>query len=136
MADHRDISDLPGLRSRHAWPPSRIRWTRWRLPRGRPNDLPDLHLPEQLGRRALEAALELGLEAQDGLGVKLRDARLRDAEDLADRAQRELVVVVEGDDRLFAVGQLADRPGQRLAHLRARHLRGRIIRVRVLERVD
>src|SRR4051812_546844 len=65
-------------------------------------------LAEPLGGRALEVALELGLEAQDRLGVKLRDARLRDPEHLADLAQGELVVVVERDDRLLAVGQLAD----------------------------
>src|SRR4051794_36292424 len=41
MADHRDVSDLPGLRSRHAWPPSRMRWMPWRLPRAAPNDLPE-----------------------------------------------------------------------------------------------
>src|ERR671937_1679072 len=89
-------------------------------------------LTKPLGRGALEAPLELGFEPQDGLGVQLGDARLGYAEHLADLAQRELVVVVEGDHGLLAVGEPADRAGKRLAYLGARHLGRRVVRVRVL----
>jgi hypothetical protein len=40
--------------------------------------------------------------------VHLGDARLGDAEDLADLAEREVLVVVEGDDELLALGELGD----------------------------
>ena len=49
--------------------------------------------------------------------MQLRDARLGDAEHLADLAQRQLLVVVERDDELLALGQPRDRVGERLAQL-------------------
>jgi len=56
-------------------------------------------------------------QPQHGLGVHLRDARLGHAEHLADLAQRQLLVVVEGHDELLALGEARDRLGERLAHL-------------------
>src|SRR4051794_25449493 len=57
------------------------------------------------------------LEPQDRLGVQLRDARLRDAEHLADLAQGQLLVVVERDDELLALGEARDRVGEQLLRL-------------------
>src|SRR3954447_9010162 len=48
-------------------------------------------------------ALEARLQPQHGLGVQLGDARLRDAEDLADLAEREVLVVVERDHQLLSL---------------------------------
>src|SRR3954451_13755570 len=56
--------------------------------------------------------LERGLEAEDRLGVELRDARLGHAQHLADLAQREVLVVVERHDQLLALGQPRDGVGQ------------------------
>ena len=47
----------------------------------------------------------LRAQPQHRLGVQLRDARLGHAEDLADLAQRQVLVVVEGDHELLALGQ-------------------------------
>src|ERR1700754_3073779 len=72
---------------------------------------------ERAGPRARRrAGALLGFEqarakAQDGLRVQLGDARLGDAEDLADLAQRQVLVVVERDDQLLALGQAGDRVG-------------------------
>src|SRR5687767_7477380 len=61
--------------------------------------------------------LQPGLQAEDRLRVELRDARLGDAQDLADLAQREVLVVVEGHDELLALGQAGDRVGEMVLHL-------------------
>src|SRR6478672_3920021 len=52
---------------------------------------------------------EVRLEAEDRLRVELRDARLGDAEHLADLAERQLLVVVERHDELLALRQQRDR---------------------------
>src|SRR5690349_19282617 len=82
-----------------------------------------------LERGALQAALQLRLQAEDRLGVELGDPRLGDAQHLADLAQRQLLVVVEGDDSALALRELRNRGGQRLAHLGARHLQRRVVGV-------
>ena len=68
--------------------------------------------------------------------MQLRDAGLGHAEHLADLAQRQLLVVVEGDDDLLALGKARDRLRHRL--LRLRHVE-RGVRLRplaVFDRVD
>ena len=55
--------------------------------------------------------------------MQLRDARLGHAEHLADLAQGQLLVVVERDHELLALGQARDRLGQRLAQLGLRERR-------------
>src|SRR5439155_14931690 len=65
-------------------------------------------------------ACEPGLQPQDRLRVQLRDARLGDPEHLADLSQRQLLVVVERDDELLALGQARDRLAERLLQLRLR----------------
>src|SRR5215208_6289729 len=90
------------------------------------------------GSTATELMLtrEAGLQAQDRLRVQLRDARLGDPEHLADLPQGQLLVVVERDDDLLALGQPVDRVGHRLAQLGLVE-RGRRARARgVLDRVD
>ena len=52
-----------------------------------------------------KTCLQRGLQPHHGLGVQLGDARLGDAEHLADLAQGEVLVVVERDDQLLALGQ-------------------------------
>src|SRR4051794_24670307 len=47
-------------------------------------------------------------QPQDGLRVQLGHARLGHAEDLADLAQGQVLVVVERDDELLALGQAGD----------------------------
>src|SRR5581483_8485006 len=84
------------------------------------------------GRRAGQT----GLEAEDRLRVQLRDARLGDAEHLADLAEGQLLVVVERDDELLALREARDRVGDRLAHLGVRERALRVGRVGVLDRVD
>ena len=56
-----------------------------------------------------DLALQARLQAQDGLRVELGDARLGDAEDLADLSEGQVLVVVEGDHELLALGQARDR---------------------------
>src|SRR5919197_6460043 len=68
-------------------------------------------------RGAARRAGEAGLQAQDGLRVELRDARLGDAQHLADLAQGQLLVVVERDDELLALGQARDRLAESLLEL-------------------
>src|SRR4051812_25464760 len=63
-------------------------------------------------------ALQTRLQPQDGLGVELRDARLGHPEHLADLPQRQVLVVVERDDELLALGQRRDRLGQAVLELR------------------
>src|SRR5215211_6037761 len=66
-------------------------------------------------------ALKAALEAQDGLGVQLGDARLGHAEDLADLPQGQVLVVVERDDELLALGQPCDRVGHAVLEVRRVH---------------
>src|SRR5581483_5853258 len=79
---------------------------------------------------------EVRLEPEDRLRVELGDARLGDAEHLADLAQGQLLVVVERHDELLALGQARDRVGDRLLLLcageRSLGIRGAL----VLDRVD
>ena len=89
-----------------------------------------------LDRGLLDLPLHSHLQPQDGLRVQLRDAGLGHAEHLADLAQGQLLVVVERDHELLAVGQALDGVGQGLAQLRRRHLARRILGVRVLDHVD
>src|SRR3954462_1517271 len=86
-----------------------------------------------LERRARRRAREARLQAQDRLRVQLRDARLRHAEHLADLAQRQLLVVVERDDELLALGQARDRLAERLLQF---GLRERALGVRALRVLD
>jgi hypothetical protein len=76
------------------------------------------------------------LQAQDRLRVELRDAGLGDAEHLADLAERELLVVVERDDELLALGKVRDRLGERLLHLASARAASRVGAGLVLDRVD
>src|SRR4051812_27773943 len=80
--------------------------------------------------------LEGALQAQYRFGVELRHARFGDAEDLADLAQRQVLVVVERDDELLALGQARDRVREAVLHLGGVHRRRRIDRVGVLDRVE
>src|SRR4249920_587154 len=63
-------------------------------------------------------AREVRFQPQDRLRVQLRYARLRDPENLADLAERQLLVVVERDDELLALGEVRDRLAERLLDLR------------------
>ncbi len=83
-----------------------------------------------------QAALEAGLQPHHGLGVQLRDARLGDAEHLADLAQGEVLVVVEGDDELLALGQRGDRLGEAVLDLAAGQRLLRVVGARVGDRVE
>src|SRR5215211_5577260 len=87
-----------------------------------------------LRRRRLLA--EPRAHPQHGLGVELRDARLGHAEHLADLAQGEVLVVVEGDDELLALGQARDRVGDAVVELGLVHDLGRVGRLGVLEGVE
>src|SRR5579884_226781 len=93
------------------------------------------------GRRPLQSGRGAGrgqvrLETQDGLRVQLRDARLGDAEHLADLAQGELLVVVERHDELLALRQAGDGVGERLLLLGDGERALGIGRSLVLDRVD
>ena len=79
---------------------------------------------------------DVRLEPEDRLRVELRDARLGDAEHLADLAEGQLLVVVERDDELLALGQARDRVGERLLLLRDREGALRVGSALVLDRVD
>src|SRR5919198_6440278 len=74
------------------------------------------------------------LQAQDRLGVELGDARLGHAEDLADLAQGQLLVVVERDDELLPLREARDRLAERLSHLGLGERALRVRRLRVLDR--
>ena len=75
------------------------------------------------------------LQTQDRLRVQLRDTRLGDAEHFADLAQGQLLVVVERDDELLALGEPRDRLADQLLELRLL-VAARVRSVRVLDRVD
>src|SRR3954449_594980 len=81
-------------------------------------------------------SLQPGLQAQHGLGVQLGDARLGDAEDLPDLAEGQVLVVVEGDHELLALGQGGDRVGEAVLELGlGEHVLG-VRGVRILECVE
>ena len=120
VSDDGDVADLSGLESGHANSSSSAGVVGRRIvTRGRPRDV------DADGRA--DGAAEAGLEAEDRLRVQLRDARLGHAEHLADLAQRQLLVVVERDDELLALGQARDRLAERLLQL---GLRERGLRLR------
>src|SRR4051794_7246935 len=77
-------------------------------------------------------AREACLEAENRLRVQLRDAGLGHAEHLADLAEGQLLVVVERDHELLALGEARDRVRDRLFHLDLGELALRIGRVGVL----
>src|SRR3954470_14511640 len=81
-------------------------------------------------------ALEARLQPQHGLRVQLGDPRFGHAEDLADLSQRQVLVVVEGDHELLALGQRGDRVGQAVLEVGLVHDRGRVRRVGVVDRVE
>ena len=76
-------------------------------------------LEGEMERRTLPevVALEATLKAQHSFRVQLRDPRLGDAEDLADLAQGQVLVVVEGDHQALALGQRLDRVGEAVLEL-------------------
>src|SRR5215217_3719545 len=132
------------------WPTSatlRILLAAWGMPAGPPSSCP-LSLAAGLCRRTVACglgkvgllaqvvALEAALQPENGLGVELRDARLGHAEDLADLAQREVLVVVERDDELLALGQRRDRVGEPVLELRGVEQLLRVGRVGVVQRVE
>src|SRR5215210_5729064 len=85
--------------------------------------------------RLERCGLKARAERQYGLGVKLGYARLGDAQDLADLAEREALVVVEGNHQALALGQRFDRIGKAVLELcRVRLVLG-VERVRILDRV-
>src|SRR5215217_3726294 len=92
--------------------------------------------PSVLVSVAQVVALEAALQAQDGLGVQLGDPRLRHAEHLADLSQRQVLVVVERDHELLALGQRGDRVGQAILELGGVEQLLGIGRVRVVQRVE
>src|SRR3954452_25150032 len=87
-------------------------------------------------RRARGGAGQTRLQAQDRLRVELRDAGLRDPEDLADLAQGQLLVVVEGDHELLTLREARDGLADRLLHLGLGQRALRVGRIDVLDRVD
>src|SRR5919204_2164656 len=60
---------------------------------------------------------QMGAQPQDRLGVQLGDPGLGDPQHLADLAQRQVLVVVEGDHQLLALGQAGDRVGHPVLEL-------------------
>ena len=69
--------------------------------------------------------------------MQLRDAQLGDPEHLTDLPQGQLLVVVERDDELLALGEARDRLGERLASPRSARARPRGSGAGlVLDRVD
>src|SRR5579859_1215454 len=79
---------------------------------------------------------EARAQAQNGLRVELGDPRLGHAEHIADLPQGQLLVVVESDHDLLALGQRRDRLGQRLARLGLVQRGLGLGPFRVLDRVD
>src|SRR5215218_8087328 len=89
-----------------------------------------------LGLVAEVVALQPALEPQHRFGVQLRDARLGHAEDLADLAQRQVLVVVERDHELLALRQRRDRIRQPVLQLGRVEQLLRIGRIGVVQRVE
>src|SRR3954454_2367526 len=97
-------------------------------------------LPRTEGRRLPSVpqvvSLQPRLEAQHGLRVQLGDARLGDAEDLADLPQGQVLVVVESDHELLALGQGRDRVREAVFQLGGVEQLLRVRGVGVGERVE
>src|SRR3954454_5114358 len=97
-------------------------------------------LPRTEGRRLPSVpqvvSLQPRLESQHGLRVQLGDARLGDAEDLADLSEGQVLVVVERDHELLALGQGGDRVGQAVLELGGVEDLLRVGRVGVVQRVQ
>src|SRR5215208_1811177 len=97
-------------------------------------------LPRTEGRRLPSVpqvvSLQPRLQAQDGLRVQLGDPGLGDAEDLADLAQGQVLVVVQGDHELLALGERGDRVGEAVLDLGGVEQLLRVRRVRVVQRVE
>src|SRR3954452_5233822 len=97
-------------------------------------------LPRAEGRRLPSVAqvvpLQPRLESQHGLGVHLGDARLGHAEHLADLPQGQVLVVVEVDHELLALGQGGDRAGQACLELGGVEQLLRVRRVGIVKRVE
>ena len=68
--------------------------------------------------------------------MELRDARLGDAEHLADLAEREVLVVVERYYKLLPLREACDRLGEAVLHLARVQLLRWVDRVRILDRVE
>src|SRR5690242_19777033 len=90
----------------------------------------------QLQRSRGAEGRDVRLEPEDRLRVELRDARLGDTKHLADLAEGELLVVVEGDDELLALGEPSDRVGECFLLLGHRQRALRVGGALVLDRVD
>src|SRR5215208_3399997 len=108
-------------------------------------DMPGTSLPSaspalegEMERRTLPevVALEAALQPQHGLRVQLRDARLGDAEDLADLAQGQVLVVVERDHELLTLRQGGDRVGQAVLELGLGEQRLGVRGVGIVQRVE
>src|SRR3954454_23093498 len=97
-------------------------------------------LPRTEGRRLPSVpqvvSLQPRLESQHGLRVQVGDARLGDAEDLADLSEGQVLVVVEGDHELLALGQRRDRVGEAVLELGGVEQLLRVGRVGIVERVE
>src|SRR4051794_38925997 len=97
-------------------------------------------LPRTEGRRLPSVpqvvSLQPGLQAQHGLRVQLGDTRLGDAEDLADLPQGQVLVVVESDHELLALGQGRDRVREAVFQLGGVEQLLRVRGVGVVQRVE
>src|SRR4029079_16864651 len=103
---------------------------------GMPSPLPLSAEGRRLPSVAQVVPLQPRLEPQHGLGVQLGDARLGDSEDLADLPQRQVLVVVEGDHELLALGQRGDRVREAVLELGGVEDLLRVGRIRVVQRVE
>src|SRR6185436_13085907 len=97
---------------------------------------PSLKGEMERGKLPEVVALEAALEPQHSLRVQLGDARLGDAEDLADLPQRQVLVVVERDHELLALGQRGDRVREAVLELGGVEDLLGIGRIRVVQRVE
>ncbi len=132
VADDGDVADLSGLLSGHArgfLPVSVVVADLIDARAGRPAEGRSRSRGYSRAGAGGGRAGQPRLQAEDRLRVQLRDAGLGHAEHLADLAQGQLLVVVERDHELLALGQPCDRLAERLAQLglveRLRRLRAR-----------
>src|SRR5207244_4937516 len=82
------------------------------------------------------SARETRAQREHGLRVELGDPRFGDPEDLADLAEGQALVVVEGDDDALALGQGLDRVGEAVLELGRLRLDLGVGRVRIAARVQ
>jgi hypothetical protein len=68
--------------------------------------------------------------------MELRDARVGDAEDLADLLGGQIFVVVQGDDHALALGELADGVGQDLLGFRLLDLGLGVVALLILDEIE